>query len=112
VPQSEQAVFRSDTFFIAQFPALSDSSFIAAEARSSSSNRRGGDVSLGPNVCRWSQCATLSPEVARILATGLRRIQAQEASSLSAENRESSFDILALKRRVGRRKPTIRVGES
>ncbi len=51
-------------------------------------------------------------EVARILATGLRRIQAQEASSLSAENRESSFDILALKRRVGRRKPTIRVGES
>ena len=51
-------------------------------------------------------------EVARILAAGLRRIQAQEASSLSAENRESSFDILALKRRVGRRKPTIRVGES
>ena len=51
-------------------------------------------------------------EVARILVTGLRRLQAQEASSLSAENRESSFDILALKRRVGRRKPTIRVGES
>ncbi|MFM7608600.1 MAG: hypothetical protein ACKO9A_06975 [Alphaproteobacteria bacterium] len=51
-------------------------------------------------------------EVARILAAGLRRLQAQEASSLSAENRESSFDILALKRRVGRRKPTIRVGES
>ena len=51
-------------------------------------------------------------EVANILASGLRRIQAQEASSLSAENRESSFDILALKRRVGRRKPTIRVGES
>ena len=51
-------------------------------------------------------------EVASILASGLRRIQAQEASSLSAENRESSFDILALKRRVGRRKPTTRVGES
>ena len=51
-------------------------------------------------------------EVARILGTGLRRLQAQEASSLSAENRESSFDILALKRRVGRRKPTTRVGES
>jgi hypothetical protein len=51
-------------------------------------------------------------EVASILANGLRRIQAQEASSLSAENRESSFDILALKRRVGRRKPTTRVGES
>lgn len=51
-------------------------------------------------------------EVARILATGLRRLQAQEASSLSAENRESSFDILALKRRVGRRKPPIRVGET
>ncbi len=51
-------------------------------------------------------------EVASILASGLRRIQAQEASSLSAENRESSFDILALKRRVGRRKPTIRVGEN
>ena len=51
-------------------------------------------------------------EVACILAAGLRRLQAQEASSLSAENRESSFDILALKRRVGRRKPTTRVGES
>jgi hypothetical protein len=51
-------------------------------------------------------------EVASILASGMRRIQAQEASSLSAENRESSFDILAFKRRVGRRKPTIRVGES
>lgn len=51
-------------------------------------------------------------EVARILAVGLRRLQAQEASSLSAENRESSFDILALKRRVGRRKPPIRVGET
>ena len=51
-------------------------------------------------------------EVARILATGLRRLQAQEASSLSAENRESSFDILALKRRVGRRKATTHVGES
>jgi len=51
-------------------------------------------------------------EVASILASGLRRLQAQEASSLSAENRESSFDILALNRRVGRRKPTIRVGES
>lgn len=51
-------------------------------------------------------------EVASILASGLRRLQAQEASSLSAENRESSFDILALKRRVGRRKPTNRVGES
>ena len=51
-------------------------------------------------------------EVASILASGLRRIQAQEASSLSADNRESSFDILAFKRRVGRRKPPIRVGES
>jgi hypothetical protein len=30
-------------------------------------------------------------EVASILASGLRRIQAQEASSLSAENRESSL---------------------
>ena len=50
-------------------------------------------------------------EVARILATGLRRIQAQEASSLSAENRESSFDILSLKRLFCRRKPTNRVGE-
>ena len=50
-------------------------------------------------------------EVARILAAGLRRIQTQEASSLSAKNGESSFDILALKRRVGRRKPNTRVGE-
>jgi hypothetical protein len=72
------------------------------------------DALSGPNPLP-AECLSAQErldEVARILATGLRRTQAQEASSLSAENRESSFDILAFKRRVGRHKPTIRVGES
>ena len=51
-------------------------------------------------------------ELGRILAAGLRRVLLEQSSSLSANERESSLDILALKRRVGRRKPTIRVGES
>jgi hypothetical protein len=49
-------------------------------------------------------------EVARNLAAGLRRILSEQSSSLSARSGESSFDILALKRRVGRRKPNNRVG--
>jgi hypothetical protein len=72
------------------------------------------DALSGPNPLP-AECLSARErldEVASILAGGLRRIQAQEASSLSAKNGESSFDILALKRRVGRRKPTIRVGES
>ena len=49
-------------------------------------------------------------EVGAILAAGLRRILAEQSSHLSAAGRDSSFDILALKRRVGRRKPSNRVG--
>jgi len=49
-------------------------------------------------------------EVARILVVGLTRILLEQSSSLSAPGGESSFDILALKRRVGRRKPNNRVG--
>jgi len=66
----------------------------------------------GPNPIpaeRLSADARLD-EVARILAIGLRRILSEQSSSLSAESGESSFDILALKRRVGRRKPNNRVG--
>ena len=49
-------------------------------------------------------------EIASILAAGLRRIRPEQSSSLSAAGEDSSFDILALKRRVGRRKPSNRVG--
>jgi hypothetical protein len=49
-------------------------------------------------------------EVASILAAGLRRILPEQSSSLSAAGEDSSFDILALKRRVGRRKPSNREG--
>lgn len=49
-------------------------------------------------------------ELASILAAGLRRILPQQSSALSAAGKDSSFDILALKRRVGRRKPSNRVG--
>lgn len=49
-------------------------------------------------------------ELACIIAAGLRRILPEQSSSLSAAGEDSSFDILALKRRVGRRKPSNRVG--
>ena len=49
-------------------------------------------------------------ELAQILAAGLKRIQPEQSSSLSAPGEDSSFDILALKRRVGRRKPNDREG--
>jgi hypothetical protein len=49
-------------------------------------------------------------ELASILAAGLRRVLPEQSSSLSAAGEDSSFDILALKRRVGRRKPSNRVG--
>jgi hypothetical protein len=49
-------------------------------------------------------------ELGRLLAAGLRRVLLEQSSSLSANERESSLDILALKRRVGRRKPSNRVG--
>tara|TARA_R110000824_G_scaffold118960_9_gene271709 strand:+ start:16012 stop:16236 length:225 start_codon:yes stop_codon:yes gene_type:complete len=49
-------------------------------------------------------------ELACIIAAGLRRILPEQSSSLSAVGEDSSFDILALKRRVGRRKPSNRDG--
>jgi len=49
-------------------------------------------------------------ELACIIAAGLRRVLPEQSSSLSAVAEDSSFDILALKRRVGRRKPSNRVG--
>jgi hypothetical protein len=49
-------------------------------------------------------------ELACIIAAGLRRILPEQSSSLSARSEDSSFDILALKRRVGRRKPSNREG--
>jgi len=50
-------------------------------------------------------------EIGEILAAAVRRVLAEQSSPLSAEGRDSSFDILALKRRVGRRKPSNRGGE-
>jgi hypothetical protein len=49
--------------------------------------------------------------LASILAAGLRRILTEQSSSLLAAGEDSSFDILAIKRRVGRRKPSKRIGE-
>ena len=49
-------------------------------------------------------------EIGRILAAGIGRIRPEQSSSLSAAGGDSSVDILALKRRVGRRKPHNRGG--
>jgi hypothetical protein len=49
-------------------------------------------------------------DLGRILAAGLRRILAEQSRSLSDAREESFVDILALKRRVGRRKPSTRDG--
>lgn len=71
------------------------------------------NVSSAPNPLspeRMSADERLA-EVGRILGSGLRRILREQSSHLSAAGRDSSFDILALKRRVGRRKPSNRVGE-
>jgi len=71
------------------------------------------DISSAPNPLspqRLSADDRLA-EIGAILAAGLRRILAEQSSSLSAAGRDSSFDILTLKRRVGRRKPSNRVGE-
>jgi len=70
------------------------------------------DARSGPNPLlpgRMSADERLG-ELAQILAVGLRRILPEQSSSLSATREDSSFDILALKRRVGRRKPSNRVG--
>lgn len=49
-------------------------------------------------------------EIARILAESLVRRLPEQSRSLSAELRDSSFDILALRRRVGRSKLRNRDG--
>ena len=70
------------------------------------------DARSGPNPllpARLSADERLD-ELAHILAAGLRRILPEQSSSLSAPGEDGSFDILALKRRVGRRKPSNRVG--
>jgi len=70
------------------------------------------DVSSAPNPLspdRMSADERLG-ELGQILAIGLKRVLSEQSSHLSAAGRESSFDILALKRRVGRRKPSNRVG--
>jgi hypothetical protein len=70
------------------------------------------DARSGPNPllpARMSADERLD-ELASILAAGLKRILPQQSSALSAAGKDSSFDILALKRRVGRRKPSNRVG--
>jgi len=70
------------------------------------------DISAAPNPLspdRMSADDRLA-ELGAILAGGVRRILAEQSSCLSAAGRDSSFDILALKRRVGRRKPSNRVG--
>jgi hypothetical protein len=50
-------------------------------------------------------------ELGRILAAALRRVLVEQSRTLSDAVGESSVDILALKRRVGRRKPSTRDGE-
>lgn len=71
------------------------------------------DIFFAPNPLSPDRMTTDErlAEVGAILAAGLRRILAEQSSHLSAGDRDSSFDILALKRRVGRRKPSNRVGE-
>lgn len=49
-------------------------------------------------------------EIGRILAAGLRRMWSHNSTHLSAETRDSFVDILALKRRCGRRRPRNQVG--
>jgi hypothetical protein len=70
------------------------------------------DISCAPNPLspeRMTSDERLA-ELGRILAAGLGRVLPEQSSHLSAAVRDSSFDILALKRRVGRRKPSNRVG--
>lgn len=71
------------------------------------------DISSAPNPLSPERMTTDErlAEVGAILAAGLRRILPEQSSHLSAAGRDSSFDILALKRRVYRRKPSNRVGE-
>ena len=70
------------------------------------------DARSGPNPLppvRLSAGERLA-EIASILAAGLTHILPEQSSSLYAAGGDSSFDIVALKRRVGRRKPSNRTG--
>ena len=70
------------------------------------------DARSGPNPLSPGHLSTDErlDELASIVAAGLRRVLPEQSSSLLAAGKDSSFDILALKRRVGRRKPSNRVG--
>jgi len=70
------------------------------------------DARSGPNPLLPVRLSTGErlDELAQILAAGLRRILPEQSSSLAGPGEDSSFDILALKRRVGRRKPSNRFG--
>ena len=70
------------------------------------------DTLSGPNSVRANRLSADErlDELASIFAAGLRRVLPEQSSSLSAAGEDSSFDILALTRRVGRRKPSNRVG--
>ena len=65
------------------------------------------DAQSGPNPLSPSLMSMDErlAEIGRILAAGVTRILPTQSSSVSATGRDSSLDILALKRRVGRRKP-------
>lgn len=86
----------------------------SSTVRSSSSVANGlmHDIPSAPNPLspeRMTADERLT-ELGRILAAGLRRVLPEQSSHLSVGGRDSSFDILSLKRRVGRRKPSNRVG--
>lgn len=70
------------------------------------------DINPAPNPLPADRMAADErlAELGVILAAGLKRVLAEQSTSLSAAGRDSSFDILALRRRVGRRKPGNRVG--
>lgn len=70
------------------------------------------DINPAPNPLPADRMAADErlAELGVILAGGLRRVLAEQSTSLSAASQDSSFDFLALRRRVGRRKPKTLVG--
>jgi hypothetical protein len=62
------------------------------------------DITSAPNPLSPQRMSTDErlAELGQILGAGLRRILSEQSSSLSADGRDSSFDILTLKRRAGR----------
>jgi len=69
---------------------------------------RSGPNPLSPDLMSANERLA---EIGRILAAGMTCILATQSSPLPAADRDSSVDILALKRRVGRRKPRSMMGE-